>query len=569
MRTWLKFPGARASNTRSGRVARLLLCGVLLLLLGSVVLPGAAYADGSSDLVVNGNFAAGNTGFTSQYGYFALNGGLGGASTYSIGDNPNLFNSPWPVMAPHAGDSEMYIANGATAPKTKVWSETVPVASNSTYVFSLWAASLYATPAVFNFYINGVLLGSRSAPVAVAKWKELQVSWNSHAATSARLTIVDTDLADGGNDFALDDIALSGANPSSVAPIASTLGTPGEIFHSVSHDVVGGGITMAVLLFIAFPANIFNQTFSDHYAEIMNFVSRVRRRLRHPLRGHPAPDDSPQPVSPHVSDEQGRVNRFWFALTLLAGALLGGLLNPKFGMNSHSVEGLVATLVAFSVGAIVSWYIAKTFRRLHKYPSHTYLRALPIGLLIAAACVLVSRLSNFEPGYLYGVVVGISFIESIEDRHSAHLIVLSTLSTLSVAVLAWLAWIPVNHVALTHGNNALVVILDDALASLFVGGLMGSVIGLLPLEGLPGGQLSKWRRDVWGAVFFIALFLLIEVELNPDSGPTHPGGAPVATALILFVIFGGLSVGLRRFFSRRAHSMKLPGTAPPSPSNSD
>jgi hypothetical protein len=239
-------------------------------------------------------------------------------------------------------------------------------------------------------------------------------------------------------------------------------------------------------------------------------------------------------------------------------------------VNAHSAEGLIATILAFSVGAIVSWYIAKTFRRLHKYPSHTYLRALPMGLVIAAACVLVSRLSNFEPGYLYGVVVGISFIESIEDRHSAHLIVLSTLSTLAVAVVAWLAWIPVNHLALTNGNDFLIVILDDALASIFVGGLMGSVIGLLPLEGLPGGKLSKWRRDVWGVVFFVALFLLIEVELNPDSGPTHPGGAPVVTAIILFVVFGGLSIGLHRFFARRNPPKPSNNSAVPSPaSNTD
>jgi hypothetical protein len=230
---------------------------------------------------------------------------------------------------------------------------------------------------------------------------------------------------------------------------------------------------------------------------------------------------------------------------------------------------LIATLLAFSVGAIVSWYIAKTFRRLHRYPSHTYLRALPMGLAIAAACVLVSRLSNFEPGYLYGVVVGIAFIESIEDRHSAHLIVISTLSTLGVAVVAWLAWIPIIHLALTNGNDFVVVILDDALASIFVGGLMGSVIGLLPLEGLPGSRLSKWRRDVWGVVFFIALFLLIEVELNPNSGPTHPGGAPVVTAVALFVVFGGLSIGLHRFFARRQSSAISGATVPPRAVNSD
>ncbi len=573
MRTWLRFSRARTSDARGGFRARRVLCCLCLAAVGSVFIAGTAYANSGHNLVVNGDFAAGNTGFTSQYAYNAQNSGLGGADTFSVGTDPALFNGAWPTMKPHSPATQMLIANGATTANTKVWSQTVSVEANSTYAFSLWAASLYPTPAVVDFLVNGVSIGSRSAPTTLARWKELQATWNSGSTTTATITIIDSDLAYAGNDFALDDISFIGASASDVAPIASTLGTPGEIFHSVTHDVIGGGITMAVLLFIAFPANIFNQTFSDHYAEITSFVSRVRRRLRHPFQSA-SPGSATSPgtatvATSAVNEAPGRVNRAWFALTLLAGALLGGLLNPKFGVNVHSLEDLIATLIAFSVGAIVSWYIAKTFRRLHQYPSHTYLRALPMGLVIAAACVLVSRLSNFEPGYLYGVVVGISFIESIEDRHSAHLIVLSTLSTLSVAVLAWLAWIPINHLASTNGRDFLVVTLDDALASIFVGGLMGSVIGLLPLEGLPGGRLSKWRRDVWGAVFFVALFLLIEVELNPDSGPTHPGGAPVVTAIVLFVVFGGLSIGLHQFFSRRSRSKETVSATPPGASNSD
>jgi hypothetical protein len=568
MRTWLKFSGARTSNTSAVRHARRLLQCVLLATAGTLLMAGTAYASGGSNLVVNGDFSGGNTGFSSQYAYSPT--GLGAVAQYAIAKDPAVLNGAWPTMAPLAGDNEMFIGNGAQTSNTKVWSETVSVASNSSYVFSLWAASLYSLPAVFEFAVNGVSIGTRSAPSTIGKWKELQITWNSGSATSAKLTIIDTNLNSGGNDFALDSIAFSGASPNSVAPIASTLGTPWQVFHSVSHDVVGGGITMAVLLFIAFPANIFNQTFSDHYAEIMSFVFKVRRRFRHPFGASAtgaAVASSPSATATSSSNQApGRVNRVWFGVTLLAGGILGGLLNPKFGMNAHSFEGLIATLIAFSVGAIVSWYIAKTFRRLHKYPSHTYLRALPMGLVIAAACVLVSRVSHFEPGYLYGVVISIAFIESMEDRHSVHLIAISTLSTLAVAVLAWFAWIPMNHLALQHGEFV-EVILDDALASIFAGGLMGTVIALLPLEGLPGGHLSKWRKDVWGVIFFIALFLLIEVELNPDSGPTHPGGAPVVTAIVLFVIFGGLSIGLHRYFVRRS-AARVAEAPPPSPAPS-
>jgi hypothetical protein len=171
--------------------------------------------------------------------------------------------------------------------------------------------------------------------------------------------------------------------------------------------------------------------------------------------------------------------------------------------------------------------------------------------VIAALCVLVSRLTNFEPGYLYGVVVSIAFVDTLEERHNAHLTAISTLSMLVVGLLAWFLWIPVNHVAIAHGNNVFVAIVDDALASIFVGGLVGTVIGLLPLEFMPGGTLAKWRKDVWAVVFFIALFLLVEVELRPAAGPTHPGGAPIATVVVLFAIFGGGTFFMRHFFAKR------------------
>jgi len=236
---------------------------------------------------------------------------------------------------------------------------------------------------------------------------------------------------------------------------------------------------------------------------------------------------------------------------LVVGAILGGLLNPKFGFNSRSVADIGATLVAFALGTLIGWFISRWFRQHHHYPVHTYLHALPLGLGVAALCVVVSRLTNFEPGYLYGVVVSIAFVETLEERHNAHLTAISSLSTLGVALVAWFLWIPVNHFALEHGGNILLAIVDDVLASIFIGGLVGTVIGLLPLEFMPGGTLAKWRKDVWAIVFFIAVFLLVEVELRPAAGPTHPGGAPIVTALVLFAIFGGGTFWLRHYFAKR------------------
>jgi hypothetical protein len=358
------------------------------------------------------------------------------------------------------------------------------------------------------------------------------------------------------------------------APIATSLGTPNQIFHSMGHNVVNAGITVAAILFITFPSTIFNQTFSANYGEILLIMASFRRRLRRTFglkdtSVGPGPEPGSVAVASaaaataateHVAvtgaragstDTPGRSSRTRFYGVLVVGAILGGLLNPQFGLNERSLADIGATLVAFALGTLIGWFIAKTFRERHHYPVHTYLHALPLGLVVAGFCVLVSRLTNFEPGYLYGVVVSIAFVETLEERHNAHLTAISTLSTLGIALLAWFLWVPVNHFALEHGHDVILAIVDDVLASVFVGGLVGTVIGLLPLEFMPGGTLAKWRKDVWAVVFFVAIFLLVEVELRPAAGPTHPGGAPIVTALVLFAIFGGGTFWMRHFFARR------------------
>jgi hypothetical protein len=352
------------------------------------------------------------------------------------------------------------------------------------------------------------------------------------------------------------------------APIASTLGTPGEIFHSPGHNLVNAGITVAAILFITFPANIFNNTFASNYAEILLILANFRRRVRRAfgLKDRGASTDSKElpaaPVSSGVpaaiSDQKlttvnapGATSRSWFYGVLILGAILGGLLNPHFGLNKQSATDFGATMVSFAIGAILSWYIAKVFREHHKYPTHTYLHALPLGLGVAALCVIISRLTSFEPGYLYGVVVSIAFVESLEERHNAHLTLISTFSTLIAALLAWFAWIPINHLALNHTGNIPLGLVDDVLGSIFVGGLVGTVVGLMPLQFMAGGTLLRWRKEIWAVVFFISLFLLVEVELNPASGPTHHGSAPLVTALVLFVGFGSATLWMRRYFAKR------------------
>ncbi len=44
------------------------------------------------------------------------------------------------------------------------------------------------------------------------------------------------------------------------------------------------------------------------------------------------------------------------------------------------------------------------------------LRPLPWALVIAILFVLVSRIGNLQPGYLYGIVLGAIFVKDVSDK---------------------------------------------------------------------------------------------------------------------------------------------------------
>jgi hypothetical protein len=125
------------------------------------------------------------------------------------------------------------------------------------------------------------------------------------------------------------------------------------------------------------------------------------------------------------------------------------------------------------------------------------LHALPAGLFIAAGCVIISRLSDFQPGHLYGVVCVAVFTGALAKHEQGHAVAISTLITVIVAVAAWFAWVPVNAAAVQSGASWPLIVLDDVLGAVFTGGLIGSTMGMIPLRFLPGGALAAWHRGVW------------------------------------------------------------------------
>lgn len=340
-------------------------------------------------------------------------------------------------------------------------------------------------------------------------------------------------------------------NPSptpSAVPPAGPAGPPGRPprgalvasltpLGNVSLDPValGGSAALAILLllFMAFTSELFNDTFEANYDEIAGWL-HMRRR-----------GDSPP----------GRFSRLWtsplgIGLFLAVGAAVYVLLDPGVTLNADALAtyvgmfaGLGLVLTAFEVPGLL------IYRR--RTGASAGVRALPWTLPAAVICVAVSRFAALEPGYLYGIVIGLVFREEISARDEGRQNAAGAAWTLLVALAAWVAldW-------LRAGDNGVApfasLLLETALAVVVVGGLEAVAFGLLPMRFLAGQTVYAWSRWRWALLFGISAFAFIHLLIGPHTGylsQLSPGA--LAAAVGAFAAFGAFSVLFWAYFRFR------------------
>ncbi|MFM7311510.1 MAG: hypothetical protein ACKOZY_12960, partial [Flavobacteriales bacterium] len=169
------------------------------------------------NLVTNGNFSSGNSGFTTTLTYspgpifFCP---LCSENTYAIGANASLYHNNF-TGNDHTNppNGNFFIANGPGQANVNVWCQTFSVQPNTLYTFTFWARDVTnnSNPhpyAILQASFNGVL-----DPLTVEAnggWEQYSTTWNSGSATSLQLCIINQQSNTGGNDFGLDDISFTG-----------------------------------------------------------------------------------------------------------------------------------------------------------------------------------------------------------------------------------------------------------------------------------------------------------------------------------------------------------------------
>jgi gliding motility-associated-like protein len=159
----------------------------------------------NTNLVVNGDFEAGNTGFTSNYTYTNMNVTEG---EYFVSPFPALWNGGFSPCTDHTtGSGNMLILNGHPIANTNFWCQTFTTVVGRMYQFEFWSQSLVsANIGQLNVKINGNSVGGAPAG-PLCTWVLFTMSFTA-TSTSTQICLSETTGIRGGNDFAVDDIAL-------------------------------------------------------------------------------------------------------------------------------------------------------------------------------------------------------------------------------------------------------------------------------------------------------------------------------------------------------------------------
>ena len=198
----------------------------LFALTAGAVLAGQAIA--GTNLIQNGDFEAGNTGFTSGYSYVAQQGyyALWGEGTYTVGANSDLYHGLWANVGNHTpGGNNYMIINGAPSTDTVVWKSTVMNLGPGTYNFSAYVTDICCN-SFFNGFdalpqlsftaasadttpVNFMLSSSTLSPDAPGVWYEFTGSFTLASGMTGYVSLANADGAYSGNDFGIDDITLT------------------------------------------------------------------------------------------------------------------------------------------------------------------------------------------------------------------------------------------------------------------------------------------------------------------------------------------------------------------------
>jgi hypothetical protein len=494
-------------------------------------------------------------------------GGDGGPATAA------RLNAPWGIELD--GDGNLYIADSQNCRVRKVDGGTITtIAGTGTCGFSRdigdggpATEALLIRPAGVAIDADGALYVSELGACRVRKVARGTMSTfagtgicgysgDGGPATDAMLNApIGVAVDDAGNLYIAD--SRNGRVRMVVGVVAATGATghrpnmtrsvPSPLEVSTDPGVIGTNISLALLtLFVILLASqLFNATLSENRAQIEGWFAPLRNKIR--------AISVRLPAMPVVETPRLVSLVKWPALILGMTVLIYGFAEPGFGLNTRSA--ILALSLTITVGLITYGVEGgKAYFARRRYARRTGVRPFPLAIAVAIINVVFCRAIGFAPGIIFGFVGIFTLLETAPrplTREEAGKTVLWPLVGLfSFCIVAWFLVVPTRALARDTGY-AVAAFFESTSVSLFVVGIQGIVLGLIPLTFMDGDKIWRWSKLAWGTVGLFAIALGWHTLVNKDQAYLEILSSTVSlTAFVILMMVSVLSVAFWYYFAR-------------------
>ncbi len=327
------------------------------------------------------------------------------------------------------------------------------------------------------------------------------------------------------------DAVVNRNNPSAPSALTNSLPTLQTLIKNPIVIGAAAAAGLALLLFVAFPAELLNTTLSENYDRIFGRIPKIRL-----------------PWDQRLNAFLGRAPVLGGLVITVIAAIIFGFADPHFGFDLVSLRLVLACAIAlFIIGYLANAATGLIVRR--RWQVATVMQLKPLGLALTVVGVLLSRLIGFSPGFLIGLILGISLIGTSTVKQRSDAVLVKSGIVLGLSVVAWLVMS-----ALGEPEGFALVLAHDTLAGIVTEGLTALVVGLLPFRYLDGAVLFRRSRTGWALSYLVALVAFCLIVL-PSNEHWQYLGATFGTWIIVVIVFAAVTVGLYIFFRERYRSV--------------
>lgn len=302
---------------------------------------------------------------------------------------------------------------------------------------------------------------------------------------------------------------------------------PASITPSGAAAVGATSIVFAALL--AFPTRLMQAGISKNY-------SRYVARYRLMTVGVKTRFD-------RVMNGVGRVPRLVkLGIGLAIASFISGFLNPGFGFNGESLRVFSSIFVSNLIETVLVFGILLLLLKKRGVKATV---SLKLGsLLIVLVSVLASRITGFEPGIVFGLVLSLVVL-SPGVHKSSLMIFVEWLILVVLGLSTWLVFSSLPPVV-DGETSAVIILASETLSSLTIGALASLPIAMLPFSGLPGKTVSDESWIKWSAIYAATLVLFFTVVM-PFPGSFAEVTKPFGVWVLLFVAYAVIALGFYVF----------------------